>query len=203
MSAEAASPLAKTERGLWTWWMLGPRLVRLDDWPRDDHVQGLPSTIARLNWSIEWHTLASRQAMRWYNSLKVAQISAAATIPILTATGGNSPGTKWVIAGLGALIVILEGIQQLKKYGQNGLLWAQGKEALKREYYLYQAQVPPYDKSNAQQSLARRIEQIIGKEVGNWADQDQDNADHADDSGHSDDGGHAGDGGKPKQPGQP
>ena len=159
--------------------MLGPSLVRLDDWPRRDHAPDPSPTIDRLNWSIQWHTLASRQAMRWYNSLKVAQISAAAAIPVLTATGGNSPGVKWLIASLGALVVILEGIQQLKKYGQNGLLWAQGKEALKREYYLYQAQVPPYDGSNPLQSLAKRVEQIIGKEVGNWADQGQEDGGHA------------------------
>src|SRR5215471_11633449 len=174
MSTETASPPGPAGRRLWTWWMLGSQLVRLDDWPRDHHLPDPSPTIDRLNWSVHWHTLASRQAMRWYNSLKAIQLSAAATIPVLTATGTNSPGIKWSIAALGAVIVILEGIQQLKKYGQNGLLWAQGKEALKREYYLYQAQVPPYDKSGRLQSLAMRIEQIIGKEVTGWAGNDHD-----------------------------
>lgn len=62
----------------------------------------------------------------------------------------------------------------LKKYAQNGLLWAQGKEALKREYYLYQAKVYPYNQAHCQQLLANRIEQIVGQEVTKWADLSQD-----------------------------
>lgn len=172
-SQKAAKPPGKIWRQLWTRWMLGPQLTGLDDWPPTDHAPPASAPIDRLNWSIRWHTLASRQAMRWYNSLKVAQISAAAAIPVITASGANSPASKWLIASLGALIVVLEGIQQLKKYGQNGLLWAQGKEALKREYYLYQANVPPYDQADPAKILARRTEQIIGTEVSNWADHDQ------------------------------
>jgi hypothetical protein len=95
---------------------------------------------------------------------------AAAAIPILTTTVGSSSATKGWIAGLGALIVVLEGIQQLRKYLQNGLLWAQGKEALKREYYLYRAAAKPYDGGDPQQLLASRVEQIVGQEVSKWAD---------------------------------
>jgi hypothetical protein len=115
--------------------------------------------------------------MRWYTGLKAIQISAAAAIPVLVAIGGSSSVTKGWIAGLGALIVVLEGIQQLKKYAQNGLLWGQGKEALKREYYLYQAKAYPYNQpnqANCQQLLASRIEQIVGQEVTKWADLSQD-----------------------------
>ena len=90
---------------------------------------------------------------------------AAAAIPILTTTVGSSSATKGWIAGLGALIVVLEGIQQLRKYLQNGLLWAQGKEALKREYYLYRAAAKPPDTGDPQQLLASRVEQIVGQEV--------------------------------------
>ena len=146
--------------------------IELDDWPPPGHKQPESCiTINRLNWSIRWHTIANRQAMRWYTTLKVIQISAAAAIPLLVAIGGSWSVTKGWIAGLGALIVVLEGIQQLKKYAQNGLLWAQGKEALKREYYLYQAEVYPYNnQSNRQQLLASRIEQIVGQEVTKWAD---------------------------------
>jgi len=150
-------------------WMLGGQLVALDDWPRA-HEEHPYDPIERLNWSIRWHTLAHRQAMRWYGSLKVVEILAAAAIPIVTTTAGSSPATKGWIAGLGALIVVLEGIQQLKKYLQNGLLWAQGKEALKREYYLYRAGAKPYDRGNPQELLASRVEQIVGQEVSKWAD---------------------------------
>jgi hypothetical protein len=178
MTADDRGHSAGDEERGWKRWMLGFRLTNLDIWPPTGKTQPeMNVTVERLNWSVGWHTLANRQAMRWYNSLKAVQLSAAAAIPVLVATGGNSSATKGWIAGLGALIVVLEGIQQLKKYAQNGLLWAQGKEALKREYYLYQAQVKPYNGPDRQQLLASRIEQIIGQEVTKWADLTQDKHD--------------------------
>lgn len=171
MGANDSFPFA----GIRERWLLGGRLVDLDHWPPEGADDPDPCvTVRRLNWSIQWHTFANRQAMRWYGGLKAIQISAAAAIPVLVAVGGSGSVTKGWIAGLGALIVVLEGIQQLKKYAQNGLLWAQGKEALKREYYLYQAQVNPYNQTNRQQVLASRIEQIVGQEVTKWADLTQD-----------------------------
>jgi hypothetical protein len=157
-------------------WLLGRELSRLDHWPSkfgDLEDTNKNQTVYRLNWSIKWHTLSCLQAKRWYTGIKTVQITAAAAIPVLAATGGNAFATKGWIAALGALIVILEGIQQLKKYAQNALLWAQGKEALKREYYLYQAKAWPYpvDGDRADKLLADRIEQIIGQEVGKWAEQ--------------------------------
>jgi hypothetical protein len=130
------------------------------------------ATLDRLDWSIKWHTLANRQAQRWYTVIKVVEILAAALIPVLAATGGNSFVTKGWIAGLGALVVVLEGVQQLKKYAQNALLWGQGKEALKREYYLYEARAGLYGNvEDPDKFLANRIEQIIGREVTQWAGQ--------------------------------
>jgi hypothetical protein len=168
-------------------WLLGRQLVDLDQWPpvtpgeqktpeagNRDIALTTPeqATLNRLNWSIQWHTLAERQARRWYTAIKAVQITAAAAIPVLTATGGGSAATRYLIAVLGALVVILEGIEQLKKYAQNALLWAQGKEALKHEYSLFRAQAGPYDGLAGGQRnklLATRTEQIIGQEVGRWA----------------------------------
>jgi Protein of unknown function (DUF4231) len=182
--------------GYWRRWLLGRALVDLDEWPpktpggqqtpeagnRDialttPELQAtttpeLQATLNRLGWSIQWHTLAERQARRWYTAIKAVQITAAAAIPVLTATGGGSAATRYLIAVLGALVVILEGIEQLKKYAQNALLWAQGKEALKHEYPLFRAQAGPYDglaDGQRNKLLATRTEQIIGQEVGRWA----------------------------------
>jgi len=153
-------------------WLLGKQLTELDNWELSEYKDQPTPTLYRLNWSINWHTKASLQAQRWYTVIKVIEISAAASIPVLAATGGDSFATKGWVAGLGALVVVLEGIQQLKKYAQNALLWGQGKEALKREYYLYKAQVAPYDSYDDRMNekiLGNRVEQIIGQEVARWA----------------------------------
>jgi Protein of unknown function (DUF4231) len=157
-------------------WMLGRQLADLDNWPSTDEKLGEPTidpALYRLNWSIKWHTLAHLQATRWYTAIKIFEIAAAAAIPVLTVTGGNSFGTRGWVAGLGALVVVLEGVQQLKKYAQNALLWGQGKEALKREYYLYEARVSPYGSADRETKLASRVEQIIGQEVAQWAARDE------------------------------
>ena len=44
------------------------------------------------------------------------------------------------------------------------------RELLKREYYPYRAKAAPYSGNLRRQILADRIEQIIGNEVGKWAD---------------------------------
>jgi hypothetical protein len=164
-------------------WMLGRQLADLDNWPSTDENLGEPAfdpALYRLNWSIRWHTLAHLQATRWYTGIKILEITAAAAIPVLTVTGGTSFGTRGWVAGLGALVVVLEGIQQLKKYAQNALLWGQGKEALKREYYLYVAGVSPYSSTDRETRLASRVEQIIGQEVAQWAARnDEENDDGA------------------------
>jgi Protein of unknown function (DUF4231) len=180
----------------WQWfsdqWLLGRQLIAIGQWPLKPTSQpapdpgqrvpavpavGLQATLDRLDWSVQWHTLAELQAKRWYAAIKTIQIAAAAAIPVLTATSGNSVATKYLIAALGALVVVLEGIQQLKKYAQNALLWAQGKEALKHEYFLFRAQAGPYaiDDAKRDKLLATRIEQIIGQEVGRWAASTEDN----------------------------
>jgi len=153
-------------------WRLGKQLTELDNWELSEYKDQPTPALYRLNWSINWHTKANLQAQRWYTVIKVVEISAAASIPVLAATGGDSFVTKGWIAGLGALVVVLEGILQLKKYAQNALLWGQGKEALKREYYLYKGQVAPYDSYDDhtnEKRLSLRVEQIIGQEVARWA----------------------------------
>ena len=169
-------------RGFSGRWMLGWQLADLDNWPSTDEELGEPTiepALYRLNWSIKWHTLAHLQARRWYTVIKIIEIVAAAAIPVLTVTGGDSFGTRGWVAGLGALVVVLEGIQQLKKYAQNALLWGQGKEALKREYYLYQARVSPYNSAGRETRLASRVEQIIGQEVAQWAARNEENGNQA------------------------
>ena len=75
-----------------------------------------PSETSPLNQVV---SLASLQATRWYTTLKVVQIVAAAAVPVLVATSGESFAFKSLIAALGGLVVILEGVQQLKQYSWN------------------------------------------------------------------------------------
>ena len=55
---------------------------------------------------------AGTRPSRWFRS-------SAAAVPVLVATSGESFAFKSLIAALGGLVVILEGVQQLKQYSWN------------------------------------------------------------------------------------
>lgn len=153
-------------------WLLGRRLTEMDEWPETAEERAEP-TLQRLHHSIRWYHLASLQATRWYTTLKVVQIVAAAAVPVLVATSGESFAFKSLIAALGGLVVILEGVQQLKRYSWNAVKRAQVREALKRQHFLYEAHVEPYDvdPEDRLKVLAERVERIIGRDVAEWAEQ--------------------------------
>ena len=76
----------------------------------------------RLEDQIRWYSTKSGENQRWFKRLKVLQIVIAAAIPV--AAGADGPA--WLVGGAGALIVILEGLQQLQQYQQNGAPQPQG-----------------------------------------------------------------------------
>src|SRR3954453_22767341 len=75
--------------------------------------QDLPAW-ERLETQIAWYDKKSNQNQRWFKRLKVAQIVTAAAIPVGAAGGGNPKR----VGGGSALIVVLEGLQQLQQYQQ-------------------------------------------------------------------------------------
>jgi hypothetical protein len=105
-----------------------------------------------------------------YQSVKVAQLVMAALVPILTAVETVRVDESWIIAALGAAVVVLEGFQQLKGYHDNWLRFAQTAEALKREKYLHLVQAGPYAHArNGYRLLEERVERVVSGETGTWA----------------------------------
>jgi hypothetical protein len=94
-------------------------------------------TLGRLDDQIRWYDNHSgRQRMSFY-LLKLVTIVAAATIPLLAAILSDAYLNKIVTSSLGALIVVIEGIQQLFQLQTNWILYRSTCESLKREKYLY------------------------------------------------------------------
>ena len=94
----------------------------------------------RLEDQLGWYERKSEQQKRWFQWLKVAQIVIAASIPVAAAAGASAA----VAGALGAVIVVLEGIQQLFQFQQNWISYRVTAEALKREKSLYLAGAGPY-----------------------------------------------------------
>jgi hypothetical protein len=125
-------------------------------------------TWARLEEQIEWYDRKSGSAQRWFKRLKIAQIVTAAAIPVMA--GNSAPA--WLVGGAGALIVVLEGLQQLQQYQQNWASYRATCERLKHERFLFMAQAGPYATSAEPEALlAERVEGLVSQEHAAWVSQ--------------------------------
>jgi hypothetical protein len=124
-------------------------------------------TLQRLQDQLDWYSAKSTQNKARFQGLKMLTIVSAALIPVIV-TSQLPYGTQ-VSAGLGVLIAIVEGLQQLKQYHGNWISYRASSEALKHEQFLYLAKAGPYIAAgNAQSMLAERVESIVTQEEGKW-----------------------------------
>ena len=83
------------------------------------------------------------------------------------------PYTKYIVAIFGALIAILEGVQQLYQFHTLWTEYRSTTEHLKHEKYLFLSLSGPYRELNQDEALlllAERIEEHISKEHAKWID---------------------------------
>jgi len=127
----------------------------------------------RLDEQIAWYDRRSAHGKRWYQRLKVAQIVVAAAIPVAAAAG-----VPVVVAGaMGALIVVLESLQQLFQYQQNWTAYRSTCEALRHEKFLYVARAGPYaDAARPVALLAERVEGLVSQEHAAWVSEQREDA---------------------------
>jgi hypothetical protein len=118
----------------------------------------------RLEDELGWYDLKSVAAQRSYKRVKLVQIVAAAAIPVLAVADISR---IWMAAA-GALLVILESVQQLYQWQTNWVQYRSTAEALKHEKSLYLAHAGPYAVADAQVVLAERIEGLISQEHAKW-----------------------------------
>ena len=108
-------------------------------------------------------------AKKTYQSLRVATMMLAATIPVVAALDG-SPA---ISAVLGSAIVVIEGLQQLFQFHNRWIDYRAAWNSLERERRLFQSRAGPYTASNAARILAERTEAIIGLENSDWVADEQ------------------------------
>lgn len=122
-------------------------------------------TFERLEDQIRWYGDKSDSNQRRFKLVKGAQLLSAAAIPVVATVDFHAA----VAAGLGALVVVLEGFQQLNQYQQNWNSYRSTAEALKHEKYMYLAGAGPYRHARrAVPLLADRIEGLISQEHAKW-----------------------------------
>jgi Protein of unknown function (DUF4231) len=126
----------------------------------------------RLEDQLAWYDHRSMANQRTYKRIKVVEILAAAIIPFLAGLGLSN--IRFVTAGLGVLITVLEGLLHLNRYQQNWINYRSTCEALKHEKYTYLGKAAPYaNVPDPHALLAERIESLVSQEHAKWASTQQ------------------------------
>lgn len=120
---------------------------------------------ARLQEQIAWYDAKSSLNQSRFKLFKICQIVTAAAIPV--AAGASAPA--WLVGGAGALIVVLEGLQQLQQYQQNWTSYRSTCERLKHEQFLFLAGAGAYGtEADPTALLAERVESLVSQEHALW-----------------------------------
>lgn len=128
-------------------------------------IEGPSPTLERLDSQIAWYDAKSRECQYRYKGLKAVVIAGAAAIPVVAAF--DVP--VYVAGILGAVVVVVEGLQQAYQYHKNWITYRSTAESLKHEKYLYLARADAYAHSkNPLRLLAERIEGLISQEHARW-----------------------------------
>ena len=127
-------------------------------------------TIQRLEDQIAWYDGRSKYNQRCFKWLKVAVIASGAVIPFFAGIGAPAFWT----GGLGVLIVVLEGVQQLNQYQHNWIVYRSTCESLKHEKHLYLANAGPFASAvDSHALLAERVESLVSQEHAKWVSAQQ------------------------------
>ncbi len=113
----------------------------------------------------KWYDDKSANNKLGYVSLKVMQLVCAALVPVVASVHA----AVWITGGLGALVVVIEGVQQLFQLEANWINYRSTAEALNREKYLYLSRAGDYaGQPDPKRLLAERVEALISQESTKW-----------------------------------
>lgn len=128
---------------------------------------GTSPTVERLESQIAWYDSESKFNKRWYEILKAVELVSAAAVPLAIATLSE----RWIPAALGVIVVVLEGVLQLKQFHSNWISYRSTSEALKHEKFLFLGNAGPYaGATDNLPLLAARVEELVSREHAKWVD---------------------------------
>ena len=138
------------------------------DLPIPESVRAHPAWF-RLIDQLNWYDGKIRYCQRWFKNLKFTQIALAVLIPVTSLLPAEC--AKWTASIAGALIAVLEAVQQMNQYSTLWVMYRATAERLKHEKYLFLAGAGPY-KGLAEPerlvALAERVEEHVSTEHANW-----------------------------------
>lgn len=123
----------------------------------------------RLEQQIAWYDSKSLNAQKLYKWTKYFTIVASSLIPIVAISSFQF--SEYVVAAIGALIAISEGLNHLNQWHHNWITYRSTCEALRHEKYTYVEAADPYDiddEVERRKLLVERVESLISTEHSKW-----------------------------------
>lgn len=116
------------------------------------------------------HYYESKSALnkQYYLFFKIAQLSAATLLPFFSVFLSDYSWMKYVIAFLGSIVTILEGVLATGKYHEKWIIYRSTGETLRQEKFLFMMQAGNYTGPDAVEQFVNKIEFSLGKENIGW-----------------------------------
>ena len=123
----------------------------------------------RLDDQINWYDKKSAANQTAYKLLRLIEIIAAASIPLLAGYSQKSEYVVMTMGVIGLTVAVLAGIVSLYRFQENWNEYRAVAESLKQEKYLYLARAEPYSGDQPFELLVQRVEALLKRETTGWA----------------------------------
>ena len=125
----------------------------------------------RVEDQIGWYDSKSVTAQRRFKRLRLAELIAAATIPLLSGFIGAAPSLTVAVGILGATVAVIAGALGLYQFEHHWVEYRTTCETLKKERFLFLTASEPFDRDPDEnfKLLVQRVETFVSKENTNWA----------------------------------
>jgi hypothetical protein len=123
----------------------------------------------RLDDQINWYDKKSSANQAAYKRLRLIEIIAAASIPLLAGYTQKSEYVGMAIGVIGLIVAVLAGIVSLYRFQENWNEYRAAAESLKQEKYLYLARAEPFNGDQPFELLVQRVEALLKSETAGWA----------------------------------
>lgn len=122
--------------------------------------------MADLSKQIRWYDSKSASAQKCFKRIKIAEFAVSGAVPISAVTLSG-----WFTAVLGAIVVVLESLQQLYQWQHNWITYRSTCESLRHEKYTFLGRTGAYrnlDEEEARRQLIERVEGLVSTEHSKW-----------------------------------
>ena len=129
--------------------------------------------LERVDDQIKWYNAKSQAAQARFKFVRGFEIVAAASIPVIAGFSPAMVPVALIVGVIGALIAITAAITSLNRYQENWIAYRGACESLRQEKFLFLTRAEPYRGEQAFSLFVQRIESLLSRENGAWAQHTQ------------------------------